>query len=388
MDFSKLTDYLDSLGAGYGVPGLDCKIMQEHRVIYRHMAGYSDYAKTKAVSSSDVYDFYSASKLVTMTAAMRLVEAGMICLDDPVSKYLPAFEKMRLDPEFKVGEFPSIWPTNKTKTIPAKNPILIKDLMMMTAGLSYDIFSEPIQRVKSESNGEAGTIEVVNAIAEMPLIAEPGTRFSYGLGHDVIGAVIEVVSGKKFSEYMKENIFDPLEVFDLAYQVTEEMRSRLSAQYALDMETGDIRPNPEMSFRLTERFESGGAGLVGSVDSYSLIIDALANNGVGHTGARILKKESVQLMSRNWLSAAQLADFEKRGKIGYGYGLGVRTLIDPTKSKSPLGEFGWDGAAGAYALVDPIHRLSIFYVQEILEMPKVYSEIHPTIRDLVYEAVL
>lgn len=259
---------------------------------------------------------------------------------------------------------------------------------MMTAGLSYDIFSEPIQRVKSESNGEAGTIEVVNAIAEMPLIAEPGTRFSYGLGHDVIGAVIEVVSGKKFSEYMKENIFDPLEVFDLAYQVTEEMRFRLSAQYALDMKTGDIRPNPEMSFRLTERFESGGAGLVGNVDSYSLIIDALANNGVGHTGARILKKESVQLMSRNWLSAAQLADFEKRGKIGYGYGLGVRTLIDPTKSKSPLGEFGWDGAAGAYALVDPIHRLSIFYVQEILEMPKVYSEIHPTIRDLVYEAVL
>lgn len=388
MDFSKLTDYLDSLGSGYGVPGLDCKIMQKHRVVYRHMTGFSDYAKTKAVSSSDVYDLYSASKVVTMTAAMQLVEAGLIHLDDPVSKYLPAFDKMRLDPEFKVGEFPFTWSTNEAKTIPAKNPILIKDLMMMTAGLSYDLCSEPIQRVKSESNGEAGTVEIVNAIAEMPLIAEPGTRFSYGLGHDVIGAVIEVVSGKRFSEYMKKNIFDPLEVFDLAYQVTDEARTRLSAQYECDMETGNIQPKPDMGFRLTKRFESGGAGLVGSVDSYSLIIDALANDGIGHTGARILKKESIQLMSRNWLSATQLADFEKSGKIGYGYGLGVRTLIDPTKSKSPLGEFGWDGAAGAYALVDPIHQVSIFYVQEILGMLKVYSEIHPTIRDLAYEVLL
>ena len=171
------------------------------------------------------------------------------------------------------------------------------------------------------------------------------------------------------------------------YQVPESQQGRLSAQYAKDWNTGEIKPSLDMSYRITEHYESGGAGLAATVDDYSKVLEALANGGVGANGSRILKSQSIDTMRRNWLTEQELADFSKTGKVGYGYGLGVRTLIDGTRSRSPVGEFGWDGAAGAYALIDPENRISIFYAHEILGMLEAYSEIHPTIRDLTYEAL-
>ena len=123
------------------------------------------------------------------------------------------------------------------------------------------------------------------------------------------------------------------------------------------------------------------------MDEYSKFTEAMANGGVGATGNRILKPESIALMSRNWLDDVQLQDFQLSGKVGYGYGLGVRTLIDDTKSRSPIGEFGWDGAAGCFVLIDTKNQVGLFYAQEILGMLEAYNEIHPTIRDLAYEAM-
>jgi len=271
--------------------------------------------------------------------------------------------------------------------VPVKNKILIHDLMSMTAGLSYDVASEVIQEKKRETGNKAGTREMIAVIARMPLICEPGTRYSYALGHDVLAAVIEVVSGMTFGQYLKKYIFDPLAITEMYFHVPESEKRRLSAQYMKDMTTGVISPHSGMIFCLSDQYESGGAGLTCTVDAYSMVLDALANNGVGATGARLLKPESISTMSKNWLTDQQLEDFKKSGKVGYGYGLGVRTLIDGISSKSPVGEFGWDGAAGAYALIDPINHISIFYTHEILGMIIAYSEIHPTIRDLVYEAL-
>jgi CubicO group peptidase (beta-lactamase class C family) len=271
--------------------------------------------------------------------------------------------------------------------VPAKNKILIHNLLSMTAGLSYDVFSEVIEEKKRETGNKAGTREMVAAIARMPLIFDPGTHYSYALGHDVLAAVVEVVSGMTFGQYLKENIFDPLGITDMYFHVPESEKYRVSSQYMRDIKTGVIAPHSGMSFRLSDAYESGGAGLICTVDAYSMVLDALANDGVGATGTRLLKPESIRTVSKNWLTDQQLEDFKKSGKIGYGYGLGVRTLIDGASSKSPEGEFGWDGAAGAYALIDPINHISIFYAHEILGMITAYSEIHPTLRDLVYEAV-
>ena len=140
-------------------------------------------------------------------------------------------------------------------------------------------------------------------------------------------------------------------------------------------------------FKITENYESGGAGLAGTVDAYSLFADALCNGGVGVTGKRILGEKMIRLFMTGYTTGIMQDDFVVTGKKGYRYGLGVRVLNDTAESKSPVGEFGWDGAAGAYVMIDPVNHISIFYAQHIVGFPKVYSEIHPVIRDLVYEAL-
>lgn len=387
MDFTKLTTYLNSLEEAYGVHGLDCKVMKDHKTVYRQMIGLSDYALSVPVTDYDLYEVYSCTKIITMTAVMQLIEQGKISLYDELAKYLPEFAEMQIATDFILGEWPFKWPTLASPLVPAKNKILIHHLMSMTAGLTYDVASEPILEKKRETDNKAGTREMIAAIARMPLICEPGTRFSYALGHDILAAVVEQVSSMTFGQYLKKNIFDPLAITEMYFKVPESEKYRITAQYMKDMTTGVIAPHSGNIFRLSDAYESGGAGLACTVDAYSMVLDALANYGVGASGERILWPESIRTMSKNWLTDQQLEDFKKSGKVGYGYGLGVRTLIDGTTSKSPVGEFGWDGAAGAYALIDPIHNISIFYAHEILGMITAYSEIHPTIRDLAYEAL-
>ena len=387
MNFSKLTAYLNTLEEKYGVHGLDMKITRGHETVYRCMLGHSDYERKTPVSERDLYNIYSASKVITMTGVMQLIEQGKLGLNDPLEKYLPEFAHMRYAADFKMGEFPFRWPDENSQLVPAQNPMRIHDLMSMTAGMSYDVASAPIRKVVEETHGETTTRQVVTAMAQMPLLCEPGTRYSYALGHDVLAAVVEVVTGMTFGAYMKRNVFEPLGITEMYYQVPAGEEHRLFAQYGKDWDTGKIKRDESMIYRITKNYESGGAGLCTTVDEYTKVLEALANGGVGRTGGRILKQESVLAIGRNWLTEQELADFSRTGKEGYGYGLGVRVLIDGTKSKSPVGEFGWDGAAGAYALVDPKNHIGMFYTHEILGMIEAYSEIHPTLRDLAYEAM-
>lgn len=387
MNFSKLTAYLNTLEEKYGVHGLDMKITRGHETVYRCMLGHSDYERKTPVSERDLYNIYSASKVITMTGVMQLIEQEKLGLNDPLEKYLPEFAHMRYAADFKMGEFPFRWPDENSQLVPAQNPMRIHDLMSMTAGMSYDVASAPIRKVVEETHGEATTRQVVTAMAQMPLLCEPGTRYSYALGHDVLAAVVEVVTGMTFGAYMKRNVFEPLGITEMYYQVPAGEEHRLFAQYGKDWDTGKIKRDESMIYRITKNYESGGAGLCTTVDEYTKVLEALANGGVGRTGGRILKQESVLAIGRNWLTEQELADFSRTGKEGYGYGLGVRVLIDGTKSKSPVGEFGWDGAAGAYALVDPKNHIGMFYTHEILGMIEAYSEIHPTLRDLAYEAM-
>lgn len=387
MNFSKLTAYLNTLEEKYGVHGLDMKITRGHETVYRCMLGHSDYERKTPVSERDLYNIYSASKVITMMGVMQLIEQGKLGLNDPLEKYLPEFAHMRYAADFKMGEFPFRWPDENSQLVPAQNPMRIHDLMSMTAGMSYDVASAPIRKVVEETHGEATTRQVVTAMAQMPLLCEPGTRYSYALGHDVLAAVVEVVTGMTFGAYMKRNVFEPLGITEMYYQVPAGEEHRLFAQYGKDWDTGKIKRDESMIYRITKNYESGGAGLCTTVDEYTKVLEALANGGVGRTGGRILKQESVLAIGRNWLTEQELADFSRTGKEGYGYGLGVRVLIDGTKSKSPVGEFGWDGAAGAYALVDPKNHIGMFYTHEILGMIEAYSEIHPTLRDLAYEAM-
>lgn len=387
MGFHQLTTYLDSLEDIYGIHNLDCLIQREHQVVYRHLAGHSDYEQKIPVKETDLYFFFSATKLMTMTAAVQLIEQGKLHLYDPVWNYLPEYEVMYiLDREFPIGVFPAEMPKRGEASHYAATQMRIIDLMSMTAGLTYDTQSEAIREVIRQTGGKAGTREIVRAIAKMPLIFEPGTRWAYSLGHDVMAAVIEEVSGERFSDYLKRHIFEPLEAEELYFKLPDHKKP--SALYGYDYQEKKIQPIPQKNqFQITEQYESGGAGLMGTVEAYAKVVDALANGGVGANGARILKEESVELFTHSVTTGKSQEDFKKSGKGAYGYGLGVRVKNSLESGRTPIGEFGWDGAAGAYVLVDPIHRISMFYTQHVVGFGEAYTTIHPTIRDLAYEAM-
>ena len=391
MNFDKLTEYIDSLIKEYGIPAADCKITIGHEVVYRHMTGYSDYENTKPVTMDTLYRLFSATKLVTMTAVLQQLERGNLRLYDEVRDYLPEFDRMTVADEFKF-EFPLHWPKSTDRIHYAHNTIRIIDLMSMTAGLSYDTTSQELKELRDRSCNQASTREVVATIAKMPLVYEPRTRYSYGLGHDVLAAVVEVTSGQKYSEYLIDNIFDPLGIkeFHFHWENDKSLSNRICAMYMGVFGTDEIKRDDGIlsgSFKITDNYESGGAGLAGTVDAYSMFIDALSNGGVGANGVRILSEDSVKLFTVPCTTGQMSDDFAIAGKVGYEYGLGVRVLVNEKVSKSPLGEFGWDGAAGAYALVDTTNHISIFYTQHIIGFPKVYHEIHPRIRDLAYECM-
>lgn len=388
MDFSRLTKYLDDLEKDYGVPGYDLIIKKDHQTIFRRMGGFSDYDRSVPVAESDLYIMYSATKVITMTAAMQLIEQGKIGLDDPVTKYLPEFAKMEVADHCVLNQWPPQIPTLADPHHPAKTPITLRMLMTMTAGLNYDTGGAPILALKEATDNQATTREMMAAIAEMPLLFEPGTHYSYSFGHDVIAAMIEAVTGQTYGDYLEEHLFGPLRIRDAYFHPDDTLQKRLTAQYMVDTESGEIRPVEQTNiYCLSDRYESGGAGLVCTAEAYSTVMDALACGGAGKDGARILSSESLARMAENQLTPVMLSEYQMPWRMEYGYGLGVRTLIHPEDSPTPQGEFGWDSAGGAYTLVDPVNHISILYAQEILNMIRSYSEIHPTLRNLVYDAL-
>ena len=387
MNFHLLEQYLDTLNEEYGIPGLDVIVTKDHETIFRRMVGYADPDTRKPVSEKDYYQLFSCTKLITMTAMMQLIEQGKASLYDPVSRFLPEWENMTvMNDDWKTrGLFFS--PKLSEPSHFAKNRVRIIDCMSMMAGLTYDINSEAIEELL-QKNPAANTREIVAAIARMPLLYEPGTRYQYSLGHDVIGAVIEVISGERYSDYLQHHIFEPLGATDLTCHLTEAQWKQMSAMYEYQPDTREMkRIQANNNYILSPNYESGGAGLSGTADSYSAVVEALANGGTGRNGARILKEESVMLFTHSVTTGEALSDFRVGRFQEYGYGLGVRVKTEVVPGWSPVGEFGWDGAAGAYALVDPFHHIGIFYVQHIRNFFEGYSVIHPRVRDLVYKGL-
>jgi CubicO group peptidase (beta-lactamase class C family) len=239
----------------------------------------------------------------------------------------------------------------------------------MTAGFNYDLGAPYIKEALAE--GRTSTLELVKALAKTPLGFEPGTRYRYSLCHDILGGLIEVWSGMSLGEYMKKNIFDVLGMENTFFGVPtdEERLSRMAVRYNHGKDRRPERMKLECPYNLSPEYESGGAGLTSCPEDYAIFLDALANGGVGKNGGRILSRASIELMSANHMNNGQLlADFQS-GHVGkgYGYGYAVRTHYNNavSGSLSAIGEFGWDGAAGAMSLVDPQNKLSFVYFQHI-----------------------
>lgn len=371
MNADKLTSYLNSL-ITRGIPSVDCMVLKDHQCIYRYMTGHTDSARKVPVSNSTQYLMFSMTKVMTMTALMQLVENGTLSLIDPVSKYLPAYSNLKVvDAE-----------GNQT---PA-DTMLIWHLASMQSGLDYDLERPGIKRILVRDGMSASTLDIVNSFVESPLNFHPGTRFCYSLSHDVIAAIIEVASGMSFGEYLRKNIWGPLGMTRTHFAKPYNDEPGLSQQFI--MENENILPmEPTCNYQLSERYESGGAGLVSCTEDYAKLADALACGGANDSGVRILKPETIEIIKQNLLCEMALNDIDvNMGRKGYGYGVGMQVLMDPAKigSTSPVGVFGWDGAAGSCITMDTQTRLSLVYTMHVRNCGMAYGEIHPTLRDMVF----
>lgn len=373
MNFEKMTEYLDSLEKR-GIPSVDCIVYENHKQVYRHMNGTVDGEHQKKIQGNEQYIMFSMTKVQTMTAMMQLVEQGKVSLEDSVADYLPVFANLKVEKNGEVEEL--------------KTPLKIKHLLSMQSGLDYDLNRPGIQRVLAEKGMAASTREIVEGFVESPLKFVPGEHFLYSLSHDVAAAVIEVASGMRFSEYLKKNIWEPLNMEHtfFAKPMNDDVEN-LVTQYIWNTPECPERMPYSCNYQLSENYESGGAGLISSTEDYAVFADTLACGGVSRDGAVILKPETIELMKQNLLGEASLKDIETTmGRKGYGYGCGVQVLMHPELigAKAPAGVFGWDGAAGSCIIMDTASKRSLVYTQHVRNCGTSYGEIHPLLRDLLF----
>lgn len=348
------------------ISGGNLLVFKDGKEIIYHEDGFADKENNILIKRDSIFRLYSMTKPITATAAMILLERGEIDLFDPVSKYLDGFK------EQKVVQGDSL--------VPAEREVILKDLLSMTSGLVYggehiagqeteSIFEEIKSRVYSHL--PMSTIEVINKLGKCPLAFQPGSSWEYGTSADVLGAVIEVVSGKRFSEFLNDEIFKPLEMSDTGFWVPEESRHRLAKTYEDDGK-GGLKVYTQnhlgiiQSMDKAPAFESGGAGLVSTIDDYAKFTNMLLEWGT-YNGVQVLKPKTVK-----YLTTATLTDKQQQQQSfqlwqslsGHSYGNFMRIMTDCTKAGGigSLGEYGWDGWLGAYFTNCPKDNLTFLFM--------------------------
>ena len=356
MDFKRLKTYMDELTA-WKIPGNIIVVYHDNEEVFNYSSGYCDLNKKIPMQGNELFNIYSCSKIATVVAALQLYQEGLFRMEDPLFKYIKNYEKVYV--KDKDG-----------KLTPTRNDIKMKDLFTMTAGFTYDCESKGIKLANELTDGKMDTVKVARALSIDPLLFEPGSHWNYSLSHDVLAAVVEIISGMRFSDYVQEHIFQPLGIQDAHYHRSPEIKKRMAKQYFLKEDGELVETDNEVSYTFGENYDSGGAGITVSVPEYAKLGNALANGGIGVNGRRILKDNMVELLCTNQLSRVCLQDLHEKNPeyIGYGYGFGVATMIDRRIGQSigSVGEFGWSGAAGGLMVVDPKRRMSYFYASHML----------------------
>jgi len=370
----KLPKNLDALLKGFVDSGMTAgcaaEITRRGQTAYRRAFGFLDRESRAPMQTDSIFRIYSSTKVFTSVAMLTPFEKGAFRMYDPVWDYLPSFKHQTVSEKTSDG---------RERLVSVKRDVTIKDLFTMTSGLPYSgPNSHPSNNIFSawadgadDLKGVRGwdLAKVMDEAGKYPLSFHPGEHYMYGYGSDVLGGLIEVISGMKFREYMKKAVLDPLGLNDTDFWVPAGKRSRLATLYNIgpdDALTPDRSPFFNEIVESRPVYESGGGGLVSTVGDVSRFAQMLAQSGkLG--GVRILSKETVELMSSNHLNEEQLKDFNWPIHRGYGYGLGVRVLIDPALASTGAskGEFAWDGLAGTWFGVDPREELVMVYHMQI-----------------------
>ena len=348
------------------IAGGNLLVMKDGKEIFYHEAGFADKLTGAKIKRDSFFKLYSMTKPVTAAAVMILLERGLIDLYEPVSKFLPGFRDQMVD-------------TNGT-LVPVERAVTLKDLLSMTSGIVYGgngIAGKDTENLLKElderlfSNSPMSTIDAMNKLGKCALAFQPGFVWEYGLSADVLGAVIEVVSNKSFGQFLKDEIFEPLEMLETDFWLPKDKRNRLVKTYEAD-ENGKLNEYTTNHLAINHKmdrkpaFESGGAGLVSTIDDYAKFATMLINNG-SLNGTQILRPKTVK-----YLTSATLTTSQQKGLnlwstfCGFSYGNLMRVMTDCTKAGdfAPLGEYGWDGWLGSYLCNCPSDNLTILFMMQ------------------------
>ncbi len=352
-------DTLQRFVASRQIAGCSARIIQHDEVLFEGSFGFADLEKGKPVTERTIFPIASMSKVITVAGIMRLYEQGLFKMWDPVSEYLPGFRNPAVAVEGRDGS---------VELVKARGEVTMRQLFTMTSGVPYpgdETAAARIRRDRQEEMKKAGkdglsTLEFCNFVGTLPLAFEPGEKWMYGFSIDILGAVIEVLSGRTLGDYLKETIFAPLGMEDTGFFVPEEKQDRTAILYHIheDMKRADrVYPSEK------QPFEGGGGGLFSTVRDYSRFAQMLLHGGTLN-GERILGRKTIDLISRDHLTPQQQASHDWDTQRGYGYGLGVRVMTNPEVAgiNGSVGEWGWDGAFGNWFCVDPKEDLTCVYL--------------------------
>ncbi|MBU3002080.1 serine hydrolase domain-containing protein [Paraglaciecola arctica] len=357
-------------------------VAKDGKIAYLNAQGMQDKAAGIPMSEDTIFRIYSMSKPVTAVAAMTLWEQGKFHMFDPISKYLPEFTNMKV---YVSGSGDDMVLED------AKSPIRIIDLFMHTSGLSYGFTGSEVDKMYQQMQAkpdELNRSNILSKIAAIPLVHQPGSAWNYGVSTDIIGFLIEKLSGQKLGDYMQQTIFSPLGMKDTGFYVTPDKVARLTQIYTADRKTGKtivMQNEPLGDYKSDPEIHNAGGGLVSTMQDYFTFAQMMLNGGEIN-GVRILGRKTVEYMTSNHMPQ-NLIPFNSSSQ-GEGFGLAMSVTVDPGMSgfMSSKGNFGWGGMASTYFRVDPEEKIVLISMAQFV--PIGFHRYHDDFRNLVYQALV
>ncbi len=387
---ARIEDWAQRLVDDGKLPGVITLVARRDQVAHLHVCGHADIARGVKLATDTIFRIYSMTKPLATVAAMMLYEEGRFQLDDPITRFLPCFAHMRVYTGGSRGKF---------ETVPAERDITFRDLMTHMSGLTYGFMeAHPIDAVY-RANGidfqtsEATLGEVVERLAAVPLIAQPGRAWNYSVATDVLGHLVAVMSGQSFESFLQDRVLGPLGMTDTGFFVPAEKVSRFAANYGrgADGRLALIDDPVSSIFRTRRQIASGGGGLCSTACDYLRFCRMMLNKGELE-GARLLGRKTVELMTSNHLGG-DMADlgtprFSESSYVGIGFGLGFSVMLDPAKAQivGTAGEYAWGGAASTSFWVDPVEEMIVIMLTQLT--PSSTYPIRRELRVLSYAAVV
>ena len=358
-------------------------VARKGEIAYLDSLGYMDREKERPMQEDAIFRIYSMTKSVTSIAIMQLLEKSKFRLDDPVHWYIPQFKNMGV---FQAGVFPNF------VTSKPKRPMTIKDLLTHMSGLTYNFMYRTNVDAAHRSSDlmRAENLEdFVDTLSKIPLEFSPGDKWNYSVSTDVLGYLVEKLSGQKLDEYFQEHIFEPLGMIDTGFSCPEEKKSRLASLYE---HNPSGKPNLMEVPSLDVKMLSGGGGLFSTLSDYYNFASMLLNKGELN-GTRVIGRKTLEYMTMNHLpdgkDLTEMSEsaFSETPYAGVGFGLGFSVMTDPAKSQtlSDVGEFGWGGMASTVFFINPKEDMLVIFLTQLV--PSSTYQVRRELRSLVYSAL-